>query len=83
MHEVVVMAVSAAVMAATMTFRMTSQTLFFFIRAPSRPPPLGGGVLYAAEGIAGVKVLIFHFSLFIFHFQGMETIPFLGLSLGS
>lgn len=31
MQEVVVMAVRAAVMAATMTFRMISQTLFFFI----------------------------------------------------
>ena len=31
MHEVVVMAVRAAVMAATMTFRMTSQMFLFFI----------------------------------------------------
>lgn len=31
MQLVVVMAVRAAVMAATMTFRITSQTLFFFI----------------------------------------------------
>ena len=31
MQEVVVMAVRAAVMAATMTFRMISKTLFFFI----------------------------------------------------
>ena len=31
MHEVVVIAVRAAVMAATMTFKMISQMLFFFM----------------------------------------------------
>lgn len=39
MHDVVVIAVSAAVMAATMTFRMISQMFVFFIVADPLPNP--------------------------------------------